>query len=447
MLRSILVPTTRRFCGRKGIPLQKRCRNNEESRLSAITSPYFARCIRTSSQRIQRQQKRKRIRNAVGEDAMSGNVTKGVLVPKAKFRSEKNRRNRMIAMSRVAARNPKANRLRRDVKQLRGSIRKLRWNIRMRQAKDIVKTSLERPKPATFNLALLGHTSNLLYLGAFCVNDIIGLRSLSVVGGCFSVAFNYLQPSTLWVPVVWGCVFVGLNIYFIADNLLQGRVSFSDSELQIYERYFQPHNISVRQFRKIFELCEVVSFLKGETITHQGAPLTHMYMVVEGEVEQKIDDLSHGSSVPGMLIGNAPISQQTPDNYVMTTTARTAEVVALAWRVDEVRKMTMEKSKLQLPIMSLLNDQASIDIVQMNDAMRKSNHLTYELMVRTAFAATFVTPEMRKELAEFRDRNKISDLDHEDVLGKIGWAVEDFESKGVREVTLSLFSGASSRLG
>jgi len=411
-----------------------------------LASSTTLRAIRTSADRIRRQDFKKLKRSESGKWYVLGtneNAQRKVAKRLLMYRKNKNE-----ALGRVGVTPARKLRRKHERDVMRDAVSRIRSRLRKgtRRAEKIVKETLERPKPASLRLAIIGHASNLAYLGAYCMTDIIGLRIVSVVAGSAGVAFNYLQPSgPLWVPVFWGCVFIGLNIFFIGDNLLKDKVSFTAQELEIYEQHFQSHHVSVRNFRDIYAASRTMTYSEGDTILEQGKPVSHVYMLIEGQVKVEVDGRSQGTCGPGTLIGNVPASTLTPNVALFTNTVTSDDAVVLVWDVEYLRQTMDDKnSNLSLPLISLMHDQAAKDVLQLNDAAKELNKLTYEQMLRTALSSGFVSNATRKHLREFRKVKGISDEDHERLLHRCGWSLGDFQSQSTRALVSTVFYGLMS---
>lgn len=75
---------------------------------------------------------------------------------------------------------------------------------------------------------VLGNASNVCFLIAYSVNDLLTLRTMAVIGTSLGIAYNYFQPSgILWVAVLWGGVFFLINGSKIVRLLLDANVTFT----------------------------------------------------------------------------------------------------------------------------------------------------------------------------------------------------------------------------
>jgi hypothetical protein len=86
----------------------------------------------------------------------------------------------------------------------------------------------------------LVHFSNLLLLVSYSVRDILWLRWFAVGAAVANLPYYLAQPTVLWPPVIWGGVFMLINLYQIARIYLERRpVVLSRDEQQLYDLGFK----------------------------------------------------------------------------------------------------------------------------------------------------------------------------------------------------------------
>jgi hypothetical protein len=54
--------------------------------------------------------------------------------------------------------------------------------------------------------------SNIVFLVAFSVRDVLKLRILAIVGEGMTLPYYYLQTEKLWPPIFWGAAFMIVNV-------------------------------------------------------------------------------------------------------------------------------------------------------------------------------------------------------------------------------------------
>ena len=93
----------------------------------------------------------------------------------------------------------------------------------------------------------LVNISNIVFLAAYSVRDVLRLRILSIVGELLILPYYYFQNETLWPPIFWGVAFIVVNAVRIVAIALERRpVVLSDKEEQLYGLAFS--SIDKREF-------------------------------------------------------------------------------------------------------------------------------------------------------------------------------------------------------
>jgi len=72
-----------------------------------------------------------------------------------------------------------------------------------------------------FGISGLINLSNIVFLVAFSVRDVLQLRILAIVGEGLTLPYYYFQGEKLWPPIVWGAAFMIVN----AIRVVAGRKS------------------------------------------------------------------------------------------------------------------------------------------------------------------------------------------------------------------------------
>lgn len=79
----------------------------------------------------------------------------------------------------------------------------------------------------------LVNVSNIVFLAAFSVRDVLKLRLLSIAGEALILPYYYFQTETLWSPVFWGAAFMLVNAVRIVAMALERRPELRASLQQI----------------------------------------------------------------------------------------------------------------------------------------------------------------------------------------------------------------------
>src|ERR1700752_1820114 len=81
--------------------------------------------------------------------------------------------------------------------------------------------------------------SNIVFLVAFSVRDVLKLRILAIVGEGLTLPYSYFQNEKLGPPIFWGVEFMIVNAIRIVAIALERRpVVLSNKEEQLYRVAF-----------------------------------------------------------------------------------------------------------------------------------------------------------------------------------------------------------------
>jgi hypothetical protein len=85
----------------------------------------------------------------------------------------------------------------------------------------------------------LVHFSNVLLLFSYSVRDMLWLRWFAVAAAVANLPYYLAQTTVLWPPVIWGGVFMLINLIQIARIYLERRpVVLSADEQRLYDLGF-----------------------------------------------------------------------------------------------------------------------------------------------------------------------------------------------------------------
>src|ERR687894_1844431 len=133
----------------------------------------------------------------------------------------------------------------------------------------------------SFQIDLLIHIANMLYLFAFMVRDILWLRILAVIASAFLISYFYFRPEPLMIPIYWNFVFMALNIYWICRLLLERRpVKLSTDEQRLCELVFRI--MTPREMIKLLKLATWENAATGECFVDRGKPLDRLMVIYSG---------------------------------------------------------------------------------------------------------------------------------------------------------------------
>ena len=154
-----------------------------------------------------------------------------------------------------------------------------------------------------FQIDLLIHAANLLYLFAFTVRDILWLRILAVIAASCLIPYFYFRPEPLMTPIYWNLVFTALNVYWIARLLWERRpVKLSAEEQRLCELVFR--TMTPREMIKILKLASWESAAAGACFVARGQRLDRLMVIYSGKACVEVDGRNVTELEPGQFIGS-----------------------------------------------------------------------------------------------------------------------------------------------
>ena len=212
----------------------------------------------------------------------------------------------------------------------------------------------------------LVNLSNLIFLLAFSVHDVLQLRMLSVVSYFLILPYYYFQQQTLWPPIFWGIAFIVINGVRIALLFLERRpVKLNNDEEELYKLVFT--SIDQRDFLKLASLARWADYPAGTILINKGQDPTHAMVMVSGAIEARFSEHDRVSIRPGQLVGTefAFSGLPSPADIVV---ARPARIVA--WNLDLVRKFLEPRPELRAKLLEITSEDLVGKVNQLL-AMRK----------------------------------------------------------------------------
>jgi hypothetical protein len=193
--------------------------------------------------------------------------------------------------------------------------------------------------------------SNIVFLVAFSVRDVLKLRILAIVGEGLTLPYYYFQNEKLWPPIVWGAAFMLVNAVRVVAIALERRpVVLSDKEERLYRVAFS--SIDKREFVKLVSLAQWVSCSPGELILKKGQHISEAIVVIAGDLEAIVGGNSRMALRPGQLIG---------DVSAYSGLASPADVVARGpgflakWDLQHVREFTASRPELRANLLRIVS--------------------------------------------------------------------------------------------
>ena len=195
------------------------------------------------------------------------------------------------------------------------------------------------------------NVSNIVFLVAFSVQDVLKLRLLAIVGEGLTLPYYYFQDEKLWPPMFWGVAFMVVNAVRVVAIALERRpVVLTDEEEQLYRAAFS--SIDKREFLRLASLTRWVDCSPGEVILKKGQQISEAVVVVTGELEAILGGNSRLAIRSGQLIG---------DVSAYSGLASPADVVARGpgtlakWDLRQLREFTASRPELRANLLRIVS--------------------------------------------------------------------------------------------
>src|ERR1700759_4099311 len=145
--------------------------------------------------------------------------------------------------------------------------------------------------------------SNIVFLVAYSVRDVLKLRILAIIGEALTLPYYYFQDEKLWPPIFWGGAFIIVNAVRIVSMALERRpVVLTDKEEQLYRVAFS--SIDKREFLRLVTLVRWVDCSPGEVILEKGQQIADAIVFISGDLEAILSSKTRMAIRPGQLIGD-----------------------------------------------------------------------------------------------------------------------------------------------
>ncbi len=193
--------------------------------------------------------------------------------------------------------------------------------------------------------------SNIVFLVAFSVRDVLKLRILAIVGEVLTLPYYYFQNEKLWPPIVWGVAFMIVNAIRIVAIALERRpVVLGDKEEQLYRAAFS--SIDKREFLRLASLARWVDCSPGEVILEKGQHISEAIVVIAGDFEAILSNSTRMALRPGQLIGD--VSAYSGLASPVDVVARSPGTLA-RWDLQHVREFTASRPELRANLLRIVS--------------------------------------------------------------------------------------------
>eukprot|EP01138_Halocafeteria_seosinensis_P008932 gb/GECG01009129.1/.p1 GENE.gb/GECG01009129.1/~~gb/GECG01009129.1/.p1 ORF type:complete len:707 (+),score=104.32 gb/GECG01009129.1/:1-2121(+) len=136
---------------------------------------------------------------------------------------------------------------------------------------------------------------------AYASDDILNMRQFFLCGSVCNVAMLIMHRNLQSkAPVFWAIIFALFNGYGILKLKHERKdVALDEEAVEVYEKGFQSHGFTPRQFARILKHAEWKDYFEGESIIEESSPVSHIVYIAEGEVDLTMS----GNRVAGLRRG------------------------------------------------------------------------------------------------------------------------------------------------
>jgi CRP-like cAMP-binding protein len=203
--------------------------------------------------------------------------------------------------------------------------------------------------------------SNIVFLVAFSVRDVLKLRILAIIGEGLTLPYYYFQDQKLWPPIFWGVAFMIVNAIRVVAIALERRpVVLSDREEELHRLAFR--SIDKREFLKLVSLVRWSDFSAGEIILKKGQHISEAIVVIAGGLEAILSDNSRMPLRPGQLIGN--VSAYSGLGSQADVIARSSGTLA-TWDLQYLREFTASRPELRANLLRMVSTDLAVKLLDM----------------------------------------------------------------------------------
>jgi CRP-like cAMP-binding protein len=186
----------------------------------------------------------------------------------------------------------------------------------------------------SFNPNYFIHAANILLLLAYSVSDVLRLRLFAVAASLIAIPFYVLQPTPLWVPLLWSAVFAAINLFQSWRLYLERRpVKLTPEEKEVRRLVFGA--LPPRKVLQVLSIGFWTTAETGERLIERGKRLETLSLIVRGKVRLTRDERILGELVAGGLVGSAILLSGAPANV---DAVAVEPVRAVRWQVGTLER-------------------------------------------------------------------------------------------------------------
>lgn len=201
------------------------------------------------------------------------------------------------------------------------------------------------------NLNWFLHAANIILVVGYSVRDILWLRLLAAGSSLIALPFYFLQPTTLWAPIVWTIVFAGINLFQSWRLFVERRpVQLTPEEEQVRRLAFP--DLPPRKLMQALDLGVWTTEAPGKRLIENGKIPESIALLVQGKVRITKAERVLGDLTAGDFVGSALLMTGAPAEVdaVVTEPAR-----AVSWQVTTLQTYLNANPEVRIAMLSHLS--------------------------------------------------------------------------------------------
>jgi CRP-like cAMP-binding protein len=202
----------------------------------------------------------------------------------------------------------------------------------------------------SFNPNYFIHAGNVLLLVAYSVRDILWLRLFAVAAALITIPFFVLQPTPLWVPIVWSAVFGTINLVQSLRLLGERRpVKLSAEEEEV--RRLALAALPPRKLLQVLSIGSWITAEVGERFIESGKRIEAIWLIIRGKVQVTSGERVLGELAAGELVGSALLLSGVPASI---DASPSEPVRAVRWEVEPLQKYLSANPEVRIIMQQFL---------------------------------------------------------------------------------------------
>jgi CRP-like cAMP-binding protein len=215
-------------------------------------------------------------------------------------------------------------------------------------------------------LVYLGQATYLLMLLAFGMRNIAWLRGLAIIASIATIYYSISGNSEpLWIPALWNLAFIAMNVGQLMFARWRARlVTLNPVETFLSKTVLA--NFPPAEIKSFAQVAGEGDLQHGKQLIRQGSDLAHLFCILQGKVDIKVNGKKHAELTAGYFVG---------EMCLLTKSKTRADVFAasdlklLVWPHEDIEKwVSSDPMRLSL-LQTALGSQVVDQLLRQNDAL------------------------------------------------------------------------------